>query len=123
MNQDDERFSAWARQTLRRSEQDIDPVSAAKLAAARRRALAPPRRSPAWLALPGALAAATALWLLLPAQPAVNPPPPAALEDTLELATEDLGPEFYDNLELIQWLDQTAGETQETSSTSNTTFG
>jgi hypothetical protein len=84
----------------------VDAVTAARLAAARRRALAataPPRHAPLWAA---ALAAGVigALALGVQLRPRADTAP--AADDSLELLVyEEEGPEFYQDLELYEWLD------------------
>lgn len=86
----------------------VDAVTAARLAVARRRALAaaaPRSHAPLWAA---ALAASVigALALSFVLQPGRD----AAADDSLELLVyEEEGPEFYQDLELYEWLDHEMG--------------
>jgi hypothetical protein len=108
----DERDRALAqrlRQRLRAGE-ELDYVTQARLSAARARAVAAaevvrghavaPRHTGWWAA--GGLAAAAALAVLLVVRTphAVVP----ATADALELLTDDVDPEFYQDLDMYQWL-------------------
>jgi hypothetical protein len=84
----------------------LDAVTAARLTAARHRALAavaPRRHAPLWAA---ALAAGVigALALGLQFRQGADPAPGA--DDSMDLLVyEEEGPEFYQDLELYEWLD------------------
>ncbi len=112
----DDELARRLREGLRRSEAEIDPVTAIRLRAARARALeaAGPRRS-GWLWAIPAATAATAGWvamLWLPGTPGPLPAAPAASEavamEALDVLADEQGPEFYQNLELYEWLEQEA---------------
>lgn len=100
-----------------------DYVRSARLAAARARALEAAARPAAlgWLGSSGGrlglagAAASLMLALLVATQPspfsrpeAVPPAPPTAQVDALELLLDEHGPEFYEDLELYEWLDEHA---------------
>jgi hypothetical protein len=95
---------------LRDSELRLDGFTLARLRAARRRAVEAAGRRGAglrWALVPVAVAAALAVWLLLP-RAAVTPGAPpvnAASADTLDLLTDERGPAFYQNLDLYRWLE------------------
>jgi len=96
-----------ARRLLQDSEQSIDPMSAARLSAARRRAVA--QLTPAesrwyvlrrrWPALAGATAAAVLIALLLPPMDR-----PALDADALDYATAH-DAAIYEDLEFYLWAD------------------
>lgn len=104
----DEDFLKRARQTLDRAADDIDELTAARLRAARLRALdAAPRRRPAWLAVTGSAVAAGlvavvagTLWFATPAPQ----PMPLADADDLEMLTLIENPEFFEELDFYDWL-------------------
>lgn len=94
------------RRALRESEQ-LDYVTASKLAAARARALQPARGGWNWAAGSGAIAAMLAVAILAPWH--TPQPPAAATTDTAQLEAfdvlgDDMEPEFYEDLEFYQWL-------------------
>jgi hypothetical protein len=105
----DERDRALASQLqprLRASE-ELDAITQARLSAARARAVAQafdktsPRHTGWWLASGGLTAAAVlAVMLVLRTPQAVAP----TTADTLELLTDDVDPEFYQDLDMYQWL-------------------
>jgi hypothetical protein len=100
----DERDRALA-QRLRaqlRASEALNYVTQAKLAAARARALgAAPRRTGWWVATGGLTAAALLAVMLVLRAPHSSVPTPA---DALELLTDDVEPEFYQDLDMYQWL-------------------
>lgn len=112
----DDEIARRLREALRQSEAEIDPVTAIRLRAARARALeaAKPQRS-GWLWAVPAATAATALLvatLWLPGTPGPAPAVPVAPEsvamEALDVLADEQGPEFYQNLELYEWLEQEA---------------
>jgi hypothetical protein len=117
--QDDKAFADSLRDLLRQSEQEVDFVTSARLAAARERALAIPRasqrwpRSWLWIA-PGALAAGLAMWMVLPRmQPMpMNAPLPqesAQQSIAMDVLTNDEAIAVYQDLDFYQWLQDTNG--------------
>lgn len=104
VNPQDEALARRLAAALRDSEQNLDAVTRARLAAARARAVAA-AAPPAWRgwALPAALAAGLAVYAVLPLREAapVRPAEPAL---ALELMADELGPEFYRDLDFYQWL-------------------
>ena len=108
----DRAFAQAARGALRASE-SLDYVESARLAAARRRALATLEAAPTryWRFAPmGAAVALAALVALLPsrlsspAQPAV--PVNENMLAALEWSADEAGPDFYRDLEFYQWLSE-----------------
>jgi len=107
---------AWADdagRALRASENSLDAVTLMRLRAARARAVAEaaPRALPqrwGW-AIPAALAAGllavvVAPQLTLTRAPAVN----VAETETLDVLTDEMDPEFYENLDLYLWLEESS---------------
>lgn len=112
MTPEDERLAQDLRRTLRDSE-NLDLVTAAKLRAARARALdaAQPQRKPWLWALPAAAAAVlvAALWLPGAPPPAATPAGGSAgASEVLDVLVDEQGPEFYQDLDLYEWLEQEA---------------
>jgi hypothetical protein len=109
---DGDKLQRWGRDAasaLRASER-VDAVTSARLSAARARAIAAAGSSPAYRAwaLSAAIAAALLLAVALPNRappPAAAPPADVAAGDAVELLTDDQDPQFYQDLELYQWLD------------------
>jgi hypothetical protein len=108
----DERDRALAQrlQARLRAREDLDHVTQAKLTAARARAVAvgvargtttAPRLTGWWLATGGMTAAAVLAAVLVLRTPHSVVPTTA---DTLELLTDDVEPEFYQDLDMYQWL-------------------
>lgn len=115
MTDDDakQEFVEDIRHILDSSVDDVDAVTRARLAAARRAALAPTRHPPGWL-VPAAAAASFAVALVV----GVALWPEQGSHDESALAIEALpvlgGPDeldLYENLEFYQWLaeDQRVG--------------
>ncbi len=108
-DQDDLALARAAAQALRQSE-TVDSHTAARLAAARHRALAvagKPALSRRLLVPASAFAAiALAVVVLRSQQQAAHAPVIADVHgaDTLELMTDDMSPAFYRDLEFYQWL-------------------
>ncbi|MEO8307711.1 MAG: hypothetical protein ABI616_06685 [Pseudomonadota bacterium] len=100
----DERDRALA-QRLRaqlRASEEVDYITQAQLSAARARAVAAtPRHTGWWLATGGFTAAAVLAVMLVTRTPQPVLPGTA---DALELLTDDVDPEFYQDLDLYQWL-------------------
>lgn len=99
----DERDRALARKLraqLRASE-ELDYVTQAKLSAARARAVAATHRPTGWWMAGGLTAAAVLAAVLVLRTPQAIAP---SGTDTLELLTDDLEPEFYQDLDMYQWL-------------------
>ena len=93
----------------------LDYVTASRLAAARKRALAPvatPWRW--WLASGGSLAAAALVALLMfgaPKHQALHEPVEISSADAFDLMTDEEDADFYEDLDLYRWLSETpAGE-------------
>ncbi|MES2490468.1 MAG: hypothetical protein V4607_11820 [Pseudomonadota bacterium] len=110
-DQDDLAFARNAAHALRRSEA-VDNETTAKLAIARKRALAATNtysliRS-IWPVTAVTAAAIVAVLLLQPrSNSALNPAvSDASGVDTLDLLTDDMNPAFYRDLEFYQWLAQ-----------------
>jgi hypothetical protein len=108
----DEEFLKRARQTLDRAATDIDELTAARLRAARLRALdaaaTTPRWRPAWLTVAGSAVAAGlvaivvgTLWFAVPTPHA---PMPVADADDFELLTMAENPDFFEELDFYEWL-------------------
>ncbi|HFD80114.1 MAG TPA: hypothetical protein ENK05_06970 [Gammaproteobacteria bacterium] len=106
MNDDSDRgLAEAARRQLDRHAEAVDELTAARLAALRRRALlqATPRRLPRWLPA-AAVAAAALLAVLLWMQPLLRTTAPGGgLE--LVASSEDL--ELIEDLEFYDWLEET----------------
>lgn len=118
---EERQWSDSAGAALRRSETQLDAVLTARLRAARARALAEASARPApWIAAPGlswlsgagvgaTLAIGLLAWTLLP-KTAVLPEPAGNVNlagvDALELLTDEQGPDFYENLDLYLWLEE-----------------
>lgn len=102
-----------AGKALRESENSLDAVTLMRLRAARARAVdaATPRALPqrwGW-ALPAAVAAGlfavvVVPQLMLTRGPAVN----VAEAETLDVLTDEMDPEFYENLDLYLWLEESS---------------
>jgi hypothetical protein len=106
----DERDRALARKLraqLRASE-DFDYVTQARLSAARARAVAASRRPAGWWFATGGLTAAAVLAVVLVLRVPQTAAPTTA--DSLELMTDELEPEFYQDLEMYQWLADTGAD-------------
>lgn len=108
----DRAFARSARNALRASE-SLDYVESARLAAARRRALATLEAAPSgyWRFAPAGAALAVALLVALlpsrlstPAQPSV--PVNENMLAALEWSADEAGPDFYRDLEFYQWLSE-----------------
>jgi hypothetical protein len=90
-----------------RASEELDQVTQARLLAARNRAVAQApgtgmARHTGWWVATGGLAAAAVLAVLLVARtPHVTVP---ATADALELLTDDVDPEFYQDLDMYRWL-------------------
>lgn len=109
----DDRMEAL-RRALRDSEQ-LDMVTRAKLSAARARAIDAARR-PArpWLwAVPAGATAVLVAALWMPGTPTTAPlpqaPGTAVASEALDVLTDEQSPDFYQDLELYEWLDREAG--------------
>jgi len=105
---EDERLAAELRRALRQSEA-LAPDVAAQLRAARARALdATPLRRPWRWALPAAAMAVLVAALWLPLRPPATSSAPAAsgAADAVEVLTDEQSPDFYQDLELYEWLEQ-----------------
>jgi len=102
MNQDKETvFIGKVREQLERHADGLDDMTLARLAAARKAALAQPRRTSRRLPL-GGLAAAAAVLLAVLLVLQLRPPAPGW--DTL-VAQDDL--ELIEDLDFYAWLDET----------------
>ena len=119
---EERRWADSAGKALRESETHVDAVTAARLRAARARALERVASAPSWTwvapAMPGlpwlggigagaTLGIALLAWALLPRTAAV---PEVAVNlagvNALELLTDEQGPEFYQDLDLYLWLEE-----------------
>jgi hypothetical protein len=100
----DERDRALATrlQARLRTSEELDYVTQAKLSAARARAVAAAPRHRGWWMATGGLTAAALLAALLVLRTPHSLVPTTA--DTLELLTDDVDPEFYQDLDMYQWL-------------------
>lgn len=106
-------FLGQARRTLRASEQRVDEDISARLAQARRKALATPRPSrlgrPGWVAplgLAASLVLALGLWLAMPGARLAEPLAETGVFDDMGLLTSQADPELYDELEFYLWLEK-----------------
>jgi hypothetical protein len=99
----DERDRALARKLRAqlRAGEELDYVTRAKLSAARARAVAATHRPTGWW-MAGGLTAASVLAAFLVLRMPNSAAPSTA--DTLELMTDELDPEFYQDLDMYQWL-------------------
>lgn len=103
-------------QRLLRDSEKLDMVTSARLSAARARAL-DAARTPArpWLwAVPAAATAVLVAALWVPNAPVSVPAAPVAAGNTvaseaLDVLTDEQSPEFYQDLEMYEWIDQEAG--------------
>lgn len=109
---DDRAWAQSAARALRESEDSIDAVTLMRLRAARARAVeaAAPRALPqrwGW-ALPAAVAAGVLAVVIAPrldfAPSAVN----VAEAEALDVLTDEMGPEFYENMDLYLWLEESS---------------
>jgi hypothetical protein len=106
LSPEERRLAAQLRATL--DDAPLDLVTNARLAAARRRALdaaTPKHRAPLWAG--AAVAAGLVAVLAFNLRPAVEPAAtPGFDEDGLEwIALAEEAPEFYEDLEFYEWLD------------------
>lgn len=104
-------FLGQARRTLRASEQRVDEDTSARLAQARRKALAtPPSSRPGWIAplgLAASLVLALGLWLAMPDTRLVEPlAAETGVFDDLGLLASQADPDLYDELEFYLWLEK-----------------
>jgi hypothetical protein len=99
----DERDRALARKLRAQllASEELDYVTQAKLSAARARAVAATRRPAGWWMAGGLTAAAVLAAVMVLRVPDAAAPSAA---DTLELLTDELDPEFYQDLDMYQWL-------------------
>lgn len=98
----DRELARKLRAQLRASEK-LDFVTQSKLSAARARAVAAASSGQiGWWMATGGLTAAAVLTVLLVVRAPQSVAPSTA--DTLELMTDDVEPEFYQDLDLYQWL-------------------
>lgn len=97
-----DRALAQRLRTQLRASEELDYVTQAKLGAARARAIAAAPRHTGWWLASGGLAAAAVLAVML----VVRTPHPVAptTVDALELLADDVDPEFYQDLDMYQWL-------------------
>ena len=106
-------FADALRDRLRESEV-LDCVTASRLAAARKRALAPaPASWRWWFASGGSLAAALVALLMFgePRHQAAGEPVEISSADALDLMTDEEDADFYEDLDLYRWLSEApAGE-------------
>ena len=100
---------------LLRDSENLDMVTAAKLRAGRARALdaaRTPARPWVWAVSAGAMAVLVAtLWM--PAVQTTTAPVPSAgstvASEALDVLVDEQSPEFYQDLEMYEWMDQEAG--------------
>lgn len=105
-SKEDREFADAVAQALRASER-LDAAVGARLAAARARALdaAGRPRPPPWAwTLSGAVAASLLVFALLPWRESATAPADIATVEALDVLTDEMDPEFYQNLELYQWM-------------------
>lgn len=114
MNHEHDDRMETLRRALRDSEQ-LDMVTRAKLRAARARAI-DAARAPArpWLwAVPTAAMAVLVAALWMPGTPTTAPlpqvPGTTVASEALDVLTDEQSPDFYQDLELYEWLDREAG--------------
>lgn len=122
MNSPDKQFEQRARQLWREAARQVDPVTAGRLRAARRRALesaqASSRPLVRWLIPTGALAA-IALATMMVWQPLPNHQSPTAmsslssddLDNELPPDADQTDPNLYQNLDFYDWLASTSSQT------------
>ena len=113
MGIDEQEWIRRARRALRNSEDELSGATRARLRAARARALAGARHVARWPVLAAAVAAGIGAWLLVPRQAVVPPiaePVNAVAMDALDVMADDMGPEFYENLEMYRWLEDEAAK-------------
>ena len=109
---DTQRQLARTLRTQLRASEAVDPTISARLALLRQQALAAPGRTGrAWLTGIDGLAVAALLLVLvivLPPQfPSMSTTPASDNSiESVEVLTEDMEPEFYQDLEMLQWLAQ-----------------
>lgn len=108
---DEQNWAERIGKALRASEQQLGGMSLAQLRAARARAVgaAAERRTALRWAVPAALTAALLAWMLLP-RPEPQLPVNVAEGDALEVLTDEMDPEFYRDLDLYLWLEDTGGD-------------
>lgn len=107
LNEAERAFTERARHALRRSERTLDAETVARLSAARAQAVAAARKpqwTMAWAMPAGAVAAGLLVFALLPRPMPVAEAPGI---EALEILADELGPEFYQDLEFYEWLDAT----------------
>jgi hypothetical protein len=110
---DAERLLAQSLRTSLRADEELDFVTASRLRAARARALATPRHAPrGWLYASSGLAAAAIVAAVIvlrmpgPALPHAVEAGATAQADAIEILTDDVDADFYEDLELYRWLDR-----------------
>lgn len=111
MKDTEDRFEAGLAASFRRSAEDIDGVTAARLAAARRRAVGAaerPRLAPWVPAL--AATAATVAGVALLWWPARSPSLPPAEAEAVEILIQESHEMFEDDPDFYLWLDVVAVE-------------
>ncbi|MEX1828603.1 hypothetical protein [Luteibacter sp. CQ10] len=113
MSQNDRHIERRARELYVRASRDVDPVTAGRLRAARRTALASPRDSLVRrLAIPAGAFAMIALATLMVWQPGGSPSTPTAFgEHVVDTEPNDLPPDadsadpaLYQDLQFYSWL-------------------
>lgn len=98
-------FAEAARAALRDSERTLDRTALVRLRAARALAVAQtekPRRHLTWAIPVGAVSAGLLVFALLPQR---VPMADTQGVEALEILADDMGPEFYQELDLYEWLD------------------
>lgn len=101
---------ALALQAKLRGSEELDYVTRARLSAARARALDAARRpARTWLFASSGLTAAVALVAILLWQPHLRGPSgidasPGSQAEALDVLTDDVDAEFYEDLDLYRWL-------------------
>lgn len=105
LNDQDREWAERTRQALRQSERALDAATTARLQTARTQAVAQaqkPRWALHWTMPAGAVAAGLLVFALLP-----QPAPVAGTHgvEMLEILADEMGPEFYQDLEFYEWLD------------------
>lgn len=107
LNDNEARLAERTRQALRQSERTLDTDTTARLRSAREQAVAMmqrPRWALNWAVPVGAVAAGLLVFALLPTTTPVLEPKGM---ESLEILADDMGPEFYQDLEFYEWLEAT----------------
>jgi hypothetical protein len=113
LSPEEQDFAHKLRAGLRSQDAQLDELTTARLRAARRRAVdaSTQRGAPRWLFASGGVAAAATIGALLLLQPMHQGSVPAsgshaAPLDALEVLTDEVDAEFYEDLDLYRWLER-----------------